>query len=187
MRATCGGSERSHGSPKHDDSAPSVPHGSREALVSRVPPLGQVRHVSYTTDFLVWSLGRWANDMWVRFGGEGVGVYLVGSAIHNPDHKDVDVTIVLPTEVFKTRYGMTEREWNAEQTRMENGSGVLKMNEWAPAHKRWAREVGGLVHGLAALTTNYGPPDLKVMSREWQSLAHENRPRIRLDTIETRD
>lgn len=148
----------------------------------------------YLPDFLVWSLGRWANDMWVRFGGEGVRVYLVGSAIHNPNHKDVDVTIVLPTDSFKARYGMTEREWIAEQSRMEDcldaegkvtgRSGVLKMNEWAPAHKRWAREVGGLVHGLATLTTNYGPPDLKVMSEEWQALAHANRPRLRLDTVE---
>lgn len=148
----------------------------------------------YRPDFLVWDLGRWANDMWVRFGGEGVRVYLVGSAIHTSNHKDVDVTIVLPTDAFKARYGMTEPEWLAEQSRMEERtdgegkvigkSGVLKMNEWAPAHKRWAREVGGLVHDLAKITTQYGPPDLKVMSEEWQTLAHANKPRLRLDTVE---
>lgn len=150
--------------------------------------------MSYTCSLLVYALGRWANDMWVRFGGEGVQVYLVGSAIHTPNHKDVDITIVLPTALFKARYGMTEREWLAEQTRMEETRdeagnvtgkrGVLKTTEWAPAHKRWAREVGGLVHGLSTLTTEYGPPDLKVMSEEWQELAHKNKPRIRLDTIE---
>lgn len=136
------------------------------------------------SNFLVWSLGRWANDMWVRFGGEGVKVYIVGSVLHSPNYKDVDVSIVLPTESFKVRYGMTEREWLAEQTRFENGTGVLKTNEWAPSHERWAREVGGLVDGLARLTAEYGPPDLKVMSEEWQTLAHANKPRVRLDTVE---
>ena len=149
--------------------------------------------MSYTPSFLVWDLGRWANDMWVRFGGHGVKVYLVGSAIHSPHHKDVDISIVLPDDFCRDRYGMLENEWFAEQTRMipdANGTsatGALKMNAWAPAHRRWAKEVGGLVPGLAKYTVDYGPPDLKVMSENWQEQAHRNKPRIRLDTVEGED
>lgn len=146
--------------------------------------------MSHTPSFIVWHLGRWANEMWVRFGGHGVQVWLVGSALHSADHKDIDICIVLPDDLFRDRYGMLEQEWLAEQSRMvpnESGSGssgALKVNEWAPAHKRWAREVGGLVPDLCRLLKDYGPPDLKVMSESWQELAHRHKPRIRLDTVE---
>lgn len=140
--------------------------------------------MTYTSAFIVWSLGRWANDMWVRFGGHGVEVYLVGSALHSANHKDIDVSIVLPDELFRDRYGMLEAEWMGEQGRFENGTGVVRVNEWAPAHCRWAREVGGLVPGLSKHTKDFGPPDLKVMSRSWQEACHRNKPRIRLDTVE---
>lgn len=140
--------------------------------------------MTYTPAFIAWSLGRWANEMYVRFGGHGVKVYLVGSALHSEHHKDVDVSIVLPDEVFKDRYGMLESEWLAEQTRFEDNKGVLKVTEWAPAHVRWAKEVGGLVPALAKLTTEMGPPDLKVMSESWQQACAHDKPRMRLDTVE---
>jgi len=139
---------------------------------------------NYTPSFIVWALGRWANDMWVRFGGRGVSVYLVGSSLHRADHKDIDVVIVLPDEVFRNRYGMTEPEWMAEEARFEGNTGVYKVTEWCPAHRRWAREVGGLVPGLCEKLKEYGPPDLKVQSEGWQGQVASVKPRVRLDTVD---
>lgn len=140
--------------------------------------------------FIAWKLGRWANEMWVRFGGHGVEVCIVGSSLHSDCPKDIDISIILPDELFRNRYGMLEPEWLAEQSRMipdadgKGATGALRINEWAPAHVRWAREVGGLVDGLAKLTQEFGPPDLKVISESWTEQCHRHKPRVRIDTIE---
>lgn len=91
--------------------------------------------------------------MWCRFGGDGVGVYVVGSALRPGRPRDLDIVIVLPDSHFRLRYGEHDKDWAPDMA-----------EEWSPGRRKWAREVGGLVPHLCAVLGHAWPPDLKVQS-----------------------
>jgi hypothetical protein len=128
-------------------------------------------------------LRGWANQMVARFGAP---VWLVGSALTDPNARDIDVRIVLPDDEFAARYGdvidWINEGWSAE---------------WGDGRKRWgvdmaklARDVvligGRALHAIGRNPLNkmHGfNVDLQVQP---ESLARTfaDKPRERLDTLD---
>lgn len=121
-------------------------------------------------DVVAIKLQVWAREMWVRFGGDGVAVYLVGSCLTSEAPRDCDVSIVVPDALFARRYGGLEGDWRAHP-RMEVH----------PAQRRAMRECGKLVMRLSIELASILPPDLKVMSEAEQERNHAGGARRRLD------
>lgn len=129
--------------------------------------------VEPASTWIVPKLRGWANQMWMRFGGDGVAVYLVGSALESTNPRDVDVVIVLPATTFALRYGAIEGDWPS-----------VMEPEWDARQKVWAREVGKLTSNLCVALSHRLPPDLRVMTDYEQERMHSQKPRIRLDNLE---
>lgn len=127
-------------------------------------------------------LRGWANQMAARFGAP---VYLVGSALDDPNARDIDIRIVLPDEDFAARYG------DVCDFMVEGWS-----PEWGEGRKRWGADMaklsrdvvlwgGRALHliGRSPLNKLHGfNVDLKV-EPESVARAYADRPRERLDAL----
>jgi hypothetical protein len=107
------------------------------------------------------SVRAWARDLVMRFGRP---VYLVGSALHCPSPRDVDIRVVLTDDEFRARWGDPAKWWG------ENAEG------W----RRYAADMGKLgKQGSIRCTLNI---DLQVQSLSSTSEYAKNR-RVRLDDV----
>lgn len=106
--------------------------------------------------------------MYARFGHP---VYLVGSSVSGDDPVDCDVRIILPDEEYVGRYG---EQWTARHR---------AISEWPEGMKRWAREMAK----QAAWVQRYCGVciDFQVQCEsEVRAYKHDDKPRVRLDTID---
>ena len=128
-------------------------------------------------------LRGWANQMAARFGQP---VYLVGSALTDPNARDIDIRIELPDEEFAARY--------MDVIDFIGGGWSPK---WEEGRKKWGEDMaklarGVILHGGRSLHQIGRDPlnklhgfnvDLKV---EPESLAriYRDKPKERLDTLD---
>lgn len=100
----------------------------------------------------------------------GHPVYLVGSALRIQSYdevwklRDIDISIVLPDEEFRSRFG---GDWPATEG-------------WGEPSSRWAAECGKLARQATQHFQDMNF-DIKVMSESWQKARSANKPRLRID------
>lgn len=117
---------------------------------------------------MLWLLRRWANR---QRGLLGEPVYLCGGALDpdNKDPRDWDIRVLLPKEVFETKYG-DELVWASEQE-----LGAFGRTSW-----RWVRDMvrtsrDGMKHTHLNIDFQIFPP------HKWEKF--EGRPRVQIDTF----
>lgn len=89
-------------------------------------------------DTLVEKLTNWARHMAARYNGT---VYLVGSVLHNPEPRDVDIRIVIHDHEFAARYGMEMKPCNEPPTETRLGrTAKIHWNEDGPT-QRWVDDI----------------------------------------------
>lgn len=128
-------------------------------------------------------LRGWANMMAARFGAP---VWLVGSALTDPNARDIDVRIVLSDEAFEARYG------DLHDFAREGWSPA-----WGPGRRRWGEDMAklgrdALLNGGRMLWTIGREPLNKLgglnldfqVEAETFARAYRDKPRERLDTLD---
>lgn len=72
----------------------------------------EVEIIERRVDRTVEALTDWARHMAARFNG---AVYLLGSVLHHPSPRDIDIRIIIADHEFAARYGMPMAEIPAEK------------------------------------------------------------------------
>jgi hypothetical protein len=103
-------------------------------------------------------LTDWARHMAARFNGP---VYLVGSTLHNPTPRDIDIRIVIADHEFAARYDMPMVEIPEEKRRERDGVTRTKAVPFDEGvTQRWVDDVSKLVAAVS-VRLNYNA-DVKV-------------------------
>jgi hypothetical protein len=92
-------------------------------------------------DVAIGALNTWTSGVQRKYGP--CSVYLVGSAIANPDRtpRDWDVRLVLADSAFAQRYGLSPAAWKREGD----------TGDWSEARWSWAAECAGLALAASEL------------------------------------
>jgi hypothetical protein len=118
----------------------------------------QVRreHIEGMVEHVQLSLAKWALHMAARLNGT---VYLIGSVLHHPDPRDIDIRIVLDDSEFGHRYGMERKPTDRP--------GYTKCIAWDedPPPQRWVDDVAKLGRELSHILRHN--VDLKVWPRSY--------------------
>lgn len=104
---------------------------------------------------IVARLNGWALHMAARFNGT---VHLVGSVLHNPSPRDVDIRLVIDDHNFAARYGMElhQQEFTEHHPLAKRGLVSGRVVKWDddPPSQRWVDDCAKIGGALCAIVAH---------------------------------
>ncbi len=128
------------------------------ALPTEPPKIDErIARIEANVERIVADLANWSLHMAGRFAGT---VYLVGSVLHTPEPRDIDIRIVVPDHEFGARYGMEMKPVDEPptETRLGRTAKILWDDDLPP--QRWVDDCAKI--GAAVCIRLKHNADLKV-------------------------